>query len=221
LIEENPPDYVKLIVGPSAFIYPAPLVKMHGVWAFDGAAGAEEMTDRRIGLNELMTITVLEDLPALQAEYESVPRSGSNVRQYAQHFISSTGTQNGLYWEAANGEAQSPLGPQLKGSKVAEITSYYGYHYRMLTRQGAAAPGGAYEYLINGNLLGGYAAIAIPAKYGDTGIMTFMVNRYGTVYQKDFGAQTATLAAAITSYDPDASWRLARDELEDASAADD
>jgi len=220
LIQETSADHANLIIGPSAFIYPVPLVKIDGSWSFDTSAGVEELTDRRIGLNELMTMTVLEQLPDLQAEYESVPRNGTDVRQYAQRFLSSPGKQDGLYWDAAEGEAQSPLGPLLEDTNTEVLTIYYGYEYRMLKKQGAAAPGGAYDYLINGNMIAGYAAIAVPATYGDTGIMTFMINRYGVVYQKDLGEQTATLAAEITSYDPDSSWTLARDEITDVETPD-
>ena len=218
LIQENSPGNVTLIVGPDAFTYPVPLVKKGQRWEFDGAAGLEELDNRRVGLNELMTMTVLEDVPQLQEEYETVARDGSNVRAYAQKFLSDPGKQNGLYWDAAAGQPQSPLGPMLKEVDTSTVSSYYGYNYRMLTSQGTAAPGGAYDYVINGNMIAGFAAIAVPTKYGHTGIMTFIVNRYGVVYQKDLGENSVEAARAITSYNPDSSWSIARDETADAVA---
>lgn len=218
LIQKNTSDNVSLIIGPEAFIYPVPLVRKGKRWSFDSVAGAEELANRRVGLNELMTMTVLEDLPRLQREYEEAPRDGSNIRTYAQTFLSDTGKHNGLYWDAAEGEPQSPLGPMLKGTDTEVPSSYYGYNYRMLTSQGAAAPGGAYDYLVNGNLIGGFAAIAVPYKYGETGIMTFIVNRNGVVYQKDLGADTVEAAKAITSFNPDSGWTLARDVVAETAA---
>ncbi|MGB0132375.1 DUF2950 family protein [Dokdonella sp.] len=220
LIQENTADNVTLLVGADAFTYPVPLIRKGQRWEFDGAAGANELANRRVGLNELMTMTVLEELPLVQEEFESVARDGSNVRTYAQKFLSDPGKHNGLYWEAAENEAQSPLGPMLKDIDTRIATSYYGYNYRMLTRQGAAAPGGAYDYMVNGNMIGGFAAIAVPTRYGETGVMTFIVNRYGMVYQKDLGEQSAEIAKALTSYDPDSSWSLARDEAAESTASE-
>ncbi|MEZ5463345.1 DUF2950 family protein [Dokdonella sp.] len=219
LIQENSPDNVTLIVGADAFTYPVPLVRNGERWEFDGAAGADELANRRVGLNELMTMTVLEDLPNLQQEYEAVARDGSDVRAYAQKFLSDPGKHNGLYWDAAENEAQSPLGPMLKDVDTRAVSSYYGYNYRMLTSQGDAAPGGAYDYMINGNLIGGFAAIAVPTRYGETGVMTFIVNRYGVVYQKDLGEQSVEAARSITRYNPDSSWTPARDETVESAAA--
>lgn len=142
LIQQNSPDNVSLIVGPDAFIYPVPLVREGQRWSFDSVAGAQELANRRVGLNELMTMTVLEDLPDLQRKYDQVPHDGSNVRAYATKFISDSGKHNGLYWETAVGEPQSPLGPMLKDVDTRTSTSYYGYNYRMLTSQGSAARGG-------------------------------------------------------------------------------
>lgn len=219
LIQQNTSDNVSLIIGPDAFIYPVPLVRKGKRWSFDSVAGAEELANRRIGLNELMTMTVLEDLPTLQSEYEAVPHDGSNVRAFAQKFLSDSGKHNGLYWDAGKSDLQSPLGPMLKDVDTKAASSYYGYNYRMLTSQGADAPGGAYDYLINGNMIGGFAAIAVPTRYGETGVMTFIVNRYGVVYQKDLGEKSIEAAKAITSYNPDSSWSLARDEAADPVVA--
>lgn len=212
LIQKNSPDNVFLIVGPEAFIYPVPLVRKEQRWSFDSVAGAAELANRRVGLNELMTMTVLEDLPRLQREYEKTPHDGSDVRAYAQRFLSDGSKHDGLYWVAAQDEPQSPLGPILKDVDTKTATSYYGYNYRMLTSQGAAAPEGAHDYLINGYLIGGFAAIAVPARYGETGVMTFIVNRYGVVYQQDLGEKSVETAKAITSYNPDSSWSPGRGE---------
>lgn len=219
LIQQNSPDNVSLIVGPDAFIYPVPLVREGERWSFDSVAGAQELANRRVGLNELMAMTVLEDLPSLQREYEKASHDGSNVRAYATKFLSDGGKHDGLYWDAAEGQLQSPLGPMLKDVDTHAGTSYYGYNYRMLTGQGAAAPGGAYSYLINGHMVAGFAAISVPLRYGETGVMTFIVNRYGVVYQKDLGKNTAEAAKAITSYNPDSSWTVARDETPESVAS--
>jgi hypothetical protein len=210
LIEVAGPDRATIVIGKEAFPFPIPLVRSSNGWHFDAAAGAEELADRRIGLNELMTMTALESLVELQSTYEAQPRDDSGVRQYARRFISTPGTQDGLYWESAAGAPPSPLGPMFASTDSGRPDVYYGYRYRMLGAQGANAPGGAYDYLINGRLLGGHAAIAWPDRYGETGVMSFIVNRYGVVYQKDLGPQSSRVAAAIATYDPDGSWTPAR-----------
>ncbi len=207
---EDGPDRVTLVVGFRAYPFPLPLVRSERGWQFDGAAGAEEIIDRIVGMNELMAISVLGDYVDAQQRYASEPRDGSGVRKFATRVLSTPGKRDGLYWEAGEGEEPSPFGPAFEARGQADREApYYGYHYRILTRQGAAAPGGAYDYVINGNLVAGFAAVAWPAEYGHTGVMTFLVNHYGTVYQKDLGPESAKLAAGIREYAPDESWREA------------
>jgi hypothetical protein len=207
---EDAPDVVTLVVGTEAYVFPIPLEKREGGWAFDAASGAEEIADRTVGMNELMTISVLRDYVEAQRSYASEPRDASGVRRFASRFLSTPGQRDGLYWEAGEDEEPSPFGPLL-GEHVAAKAGepYYGYRYRILTRQGASAPGGAYSYVINGNLVAGFAAIAWPEEYGRTGVKTFLVNHYGVVYEKDLGPDTARVAAGMSAYAPDASWEEA------------
>jgi len=204
---EDGPDLVTLVVGFQAYPFPMPLARSEAGWRFDAAEGAEEIIDRTVGMDELMAITVLRDYVQAQQRYASEPRDGSPVRKFATRFLSTPGKRDGLYWEAGEGEEPSPIGPlfEARGEAIREAP-YYGYRYRILTRQGAAAPGGGYDYVINGNLVAGFAAVAWPDQYGRTGVMTFLVNHYGTVYQKDLGPDTAKLAPQIREYAPDESW---------------
>jgi hypothetical protein len=207
---EDGADRVTLVVGLEAYHFPLPLVRSERGWQFDAAAGAEEIIDRTVGMNELMAISVLRDYVEAQQRYASEPRDESGVRRFASRFLSTEGKRDGLYWESGPDEEPSPFGPLFgeRGEATREAP-YYGYHYRILTRQGTSAPGGAYSYVINGNLVAGFAAVAWPSEYGRTGVMTFIVNHYGTVYEKDLGKNTAKLAAGIQSYAPDESWREA------------
>lgn len=205
---EDAEDVVTLVVGLEAYVFPLPLVRSERGWSFDAASGVEEITDRTVGMNELAAIAVLRDYVEAQRRYAAEPRDGTNVRRFATRFLSTPGKRDGLYWESGEGEEPSPFGPLFgeRGEATREAP-YYGYHFRILTRQGASAPGGAYSYVINGNLVAGFAAVAWPAEYGRTGVMTFLVSHYGTVYEKDLGPDTAKRAAAIDAYAPDASWR--------------
>ena len=204
---EDGPDRVTLVVGLDAYPFPIPVVRSEGGWSLDAAAGAEEIADRTVGLNELMAISVLGDYVEAQRLYASEPRDGSGVRRFATRFLSSPGKRDGLYWETGADEDPSPFGPLLGEHGAAKRDEpYYGYHYRVLTRQGASAPGGAYSYVINGNLVAGFAAVAWPAEYGRTGVKTFLVNHYGTVYEKDLGPDTERLGGRISVYAPDESW---------------
>jgi len=209
-VRQDAPDRVTLVVGLQAYPFPMPLVHSERGWSFDAAAGAEEIANRTVGMNELAAISVLRDYVAAQQRYASEPRDGTPVRRFASRFLSTPGKRDGLYWDAGPDEEPSPFGPIFEEHGSAKKDApYYGYHYRILTRQGAAAPGGAYSYVINGNLVAGFAAVAWPAEYGRTGVMTFLVNHYGTVYEKDLGPDTAKLAARIGAYAPDESWRQA------------
>jgi hypothetical protein len=185
-------------------------VKTGQGWRFDTKAGAEEMRLRRIGRNELAVMQVMLAIYDAEKEYARVDRNRDGVLQYAAKFTSSPGKQDGLYWPTKANEPQSPLGPAVVAARTAgggSDAGYYGYRYKLLTGQGKNAPGGAYDYTVRGRMIGGFAAVAWPVKYGDTGVMTFMVSHDGVVYEKDLGPDTAARAAAITRFDPDSSWQ--------------
>ena len=204
-----------LIIGADDFPFPIPLANKAGEWQFDTAAGLDEILRRRIGRNELAAIQVSIAYVQAQNEYASLDPAGLGSHVYAQRIVSRPGTKDGLYWPTAEGETPSPLG-ELAAAASAEgykagpkPIPYHGYYYRILTRQGADAPGGAYDYLVNGKMIGGFALLAFPAEYGNSGIMTFMVNQDGTVYQKDLGLETTELARKIDSFSPDQTWSKA------------
>jgi hypothetical protein len=198
-----------------------PLVKVDGKWYFDVAAGREEILNRRIGRDELGAIAVCHAYVDAQREYASRDRTGDGVLEYAQYLMSTPGKHDGLYWSAKNpGDEVSPLGPLVAqahqegyhrrtGLLTQNQSPYHGYYFQVILRQGRHAPGGKYSYVINGHMIGGFALVAWPAEYGNTGIMTFIVNQQGKVYQKDLGPNTDKLAPKITTYDPDASWKPA------------
>lgn len=199
-----------IAVGKEGWTFPIPLVKTAQGWRFDTRAGVEEMRIRRIGRNELSVMQALLAIRDAQMEYALVDRNGNGLREYATRFESTPGRKDGLYWPTKAGEPPSPLGPLFARAQAAggsRDVGYYGYRYRLLTGQGKNAPGGAYEYVLTkGAKIGGFAVIAWPVKYGDTGVMTFMVNHDGVIFEKDLGPDTATRAAAITRFDPDPSW---------------
>jgi hypothetical protein len=205
---------VKLYLGAENWPFPIPLVKKGEVWLFDTAAGKKEVLFRRIGRNEFATIDVLGELAQAQKEYESAPRDGATVKQYAQKFLSDKGRQNGLYWATAAGEPQSPIGPLIaEASKTYTKakegpTPFNGYYFRMLEAQGKDAPGGMMSYMSNGKMIRGFAIVAYPAKYRNSGVMTFMVGSDGKIYQKDLGAQTATIGSNMKQFNPDKTWEL-------------
>jgi hypothetical protein len=208
-------DHLVLLVGADQWPLPMPLVRKDGRWRFDGAAGADELVLRRIGANELNTIDVMHGFVAAQEDYAATGHDGQKPGVYARQLRSSPGKQDGLYWEVAAGEAPSPAGPLLASAAAEGYANtgaqrahapYHGYLYRMLTSQGAAASGGAQDYLADGKLTGGVALLAYPATYGASGIMTFIVNQDGVVWQRDLGTDTAQAAAAIRQFNPDDSW---------------
>lgn len=204
------------LFGPDAWPFPIPLVKGEGGWRFDTAAGREELLNRRIGHNELQTLTALHEIVDAQREYARAGRDGK-APAFAVRFRSSEGKHDGLYWPPVDGEVRSPLGDLLAGSESAGPTPrpFHGYQYRMLTGQGPNAPGGEKSYLDKDGLLtGGFAVIAWPEKYGNSGVMTFLVNQRGIVYQKDLGAETEAVASAIKAYDPGEAWSPTSDELQ-------
>ncbi|HTQ77601.1 MAG TPA: DUF2950 domain-containing protein [Burkholderiales bacterium] len=204
-----------LHVGEQDWPLPIPLVRKHGAWSFDTAAAAAEILDRRIGRNELNAIQVCLAIVDAQRDYASVDRDGSGIRSFARRLVSARGTKNGLYWPAAAGEPQSPLGPLVaqaaaegrRGPKAGpHPVPYHGYYYRILTAQGPHAQNGARDYLVQGRMLGGFALVAYPARYGDSGVMTFIVNQAGVVYQRNLGAATAGTARAMRTFDPGPGW---------------
>lgn len=213
---------VILNVGTQDWPFPVPLVRQSAGWQFDTAAGLEELLNRRIGRNELGVLAVLRACVEAQRDYASKDRDGDEVLEYAQKLASSPGKTDGLYWPTElNGEV-SPLGPLVasaqgegyfSGSSKArsEPQPFHGYYFKLLTRQGKHAPGGKYNYVINGNMIGGFAFVAWPAEYGESGIMTFIVNQQGRVYQRDLGRATARLAKQLDTYDPDSSWSVSPD----------
>ena len=204
-----------LVVGSNDWPFPIPLVKKGEGWVFDTEKGREEVLNRRIGDNELSAIQVSLAYCDAQREYAQKDRDGDGLVEYAQKLRSDPGKKNGLYWEAKTGEEVSPLGPfaaravkegYAGSAKADKPAPYHGYYYRILSAQGKDAPGGAYSYLIKGNMIGGFALVAYPAEYGNSGVMTFIVNHDGKVFQKDLGEKTASAAAAMKEYNPDSSW---------------
>jgi hypothetical protein len=210
-------DQVSVIIGKDNWPFPIPIVKRGEGWAFDTQAGQEEMLNRRIGRNELNAIQVCLAYVEAQREYASTDREQDGVIQYAQKFASDTYRRNGLYWEPAEGEVPSPLGPfaakaAAEGYRRAadKPTPYHGYYYKILKGQGKSAPGGAFSYVINGHMVAGFALVAWPAEYGVSGVMTFVVNQNGTVYEKDLGPKTEGIVKAMTLYNPDRTWKRAQ-----------
>jgi len=216
--EEQGSDTRIALLGNDAWAFPIPLVRADGAWHFDVAAGAEEIANRRIGRNELSTLATLHAYVDAQREYASQGRDGQ-PRAFASKLFSSAGKHDGLYWPAAQGEPESPFGPEIaqaasQGYKRSEgePLPYHGYYFRVLLEQGSKAPGGKELYAdAQGRMTGGFALLAWPARYGMSGVMTFEVNQRGLVYQRDLGEETETQVAQIRAFDPDASWDPAGD----------
>jgi len=212
-------DRAIIVIGKDDWPFPIPVIKKDGKWFFDTKKGRDEVLNRRIGMNELFTIQTVLAVVDAQMEYAMTDHDGDGLREYAEKFASDPGKRNGLYWEIKEGEAPSPLGELLvkakaegysqKGSRGNPVP-YHGYFYKILKAQGKNAPGGAYEYIINGNMIGGFAVVAWPAKYGNSGVMTFIVNHDGVVYQKNLGKDTDKIVKAMTKYDPDKTWERAQ-----------
>jgi hypothetical protein len=196
--------------GQAAWPFPIPLVKTKKGWAFDTAAGSDEIFNRRIGRNELQTIQTCLAIVTAQYEYFSRDRDGDGIREYAQVIRSTPGLHDGLFWPAAAGEPQSPLGELFAAAAAegykSEKSAYHGYLYKVLSAQGPAAPDGAYDYVVRGNQIGGFAIYAYPADYGESGIMTFIVNHSGVIYQRDQGEQSESDVAKLTTFNPSAGW---------------
>jgi hypothetical protein len=204
-----------LVVGNDDWPMPIPAVKGAKGWTLDTAAGSRELLARRIGANELAAIEVVRAVVDAQLDYAGADRDANGVRDYARKFLSSPGKKDGLYWPTKEGEQPSPLGPLIvqaagegyKGKAGSPAPAYHGYYYRILTAQGKDAKGGALNYVVQGRMIGGFAVVAYPAQYGNSGIMTFIANYDGKVYQKDLGDKTTEVAKAMKAYNPDSSWK--------------
>lgn len=207
---------ITLILGKDRWPFPIPLVKAGEAWRFDTAAGAEEILNRRIGRNELSAIEVSRAYVDAQREYSSKDRNDDGIREYAQHIASHPNQRDGLYWPVKAGEEPSPMGVLIARARDEGYENmgvrtkrepYHGYYYRILKRQGPHAPTGAHEYIVNNRMIGGFALVAFPAQYGASGVMTFIVNQDGVVYQKNLGPDTTRIARQMKEYDPDSSWK--------------
>jgi hypothetical protein len=211
-----PDDSQMLLVGADNYVFPIPLKKnADGKWSFDAAAGREEILNRRIGRNELAVIDNCRGAAQAQTEYHSQLHDGATAKQYALKFISDPGKHNGLYWQSAEGQPQSPLGPLAAFATSEGYTvkpdahaPFHGYFFHMLTGQSNKARGGARNYIVAGKMTGGFAFVAYPAEYGSSGVMTFIINQDGALLQKDLGNTTVQTASAMTEFDPDNSWSL-------------
>lgn len=221
-ISESGDGRVFLLVGEDGWAFPAPLVRKGKGWGFDLAAGREEVLNRRIGRNELATMKTMLEIVDAQREYAAADPDGDGYHDYARKIRSSDGKRDGLYWPTAAGEVPSPLGELIAhaanegygkssagkaGSAKSSPGAYHGYRYRLLTSQGKDAHGGAYSYLVNDRLIGGFAVVAYPAKYGVSGIMTFITSHEGVVYEKNLGPETEKTVAAMRSFNPGAGWK--------------
>jgi hypothetical protein len=213
LIKEGDTKAV-LQIGAEDWPFPIPLVKKNQQWVFDTKKGKEEMNNRRIGRNELSTIQVCLAYVDAQREYAAKDRDGDGLFEYAQKFVSTPGKKDGLYWEAKPGEEESPLGDfaaRAAGEGYKKTSNkpvpYHGYYFRVLKAQGKNATGGAYDYLVNGRMIGGFGMVAYPAKYGVSGVMTFVVNHDGIVYEKNLGKDTTRIARAMKLFNPDKTWK--------------
>lgn len=214
-LDKSVAEFVTLEVGADKWPFPIPIVADGGKWHFDSGTGAEELINRRVGANELDTIQSCLAYVDAQREYYMRNAENAPLLHYASRLISTEGRKDGLYWPAAETEEESPLGEGFAKARAegylqegtAKGEPFHGYIYRLLTRQGANAVGGAYDYVVNDQLLGGFGVVAFPAEYGNSGVMTFIVNHEGVVYSKDLGADTAKLAMAMESFDPAPDWK--------------
>lgn len=211
----EPDGTATLYVGAENWPAPIPIVKnSSGQWYFDTEAGVKEILYRRVGTNENDAIDTLHTLVEAQCEYASTARDGDKTKHYALKFISTEGKQDGLHWKTDDNQAPSPIGPLIadaagQGYEVRQGkgTPFHGYYFRMLTKQGPAAKGGARDYLVNGQLAHGFAFVAYPAEYRNSGVMTFIVNQNGVVYERDLGTDTGKIGAEMSEYNPDPTWR--------------
>jgi hypothetical protein len=210
----EPDQTATLYIGADNWPFPISIVKnSSGAWYFDTETGKKEILYRRVGTNENDAIDTLHGLVDAQHDYASESRDGDKTKHYASKFLSDEGKRNGLYWKTSDDEAPSPIGPQIVAAagkgynfQQGQQAPFHGYYFRILTKQGPAAKGGARDYIVNGKLARGFAFVAYPAEYRNSGVMTFIVNQDGVVFQKDLGSGTPELAAAMTEYNPDKTW---------------
>jgi len=209
------PTHATVLIGKDEFPTAIPLVQKNGTWMWDVAEGRYELLIRKIGENELDTIAVCRGYVEAQVAYAILDPDKTGVHQYAQKVISTAGKHDGLYWPPQAGGPESPIGEKIARAIAEGYTSktqpYHGYYYKVLTAQGPSAPLGEMDFLVQGHMIGGFALVAWPAEYGDSGIMTFIVNQQGRVYQKDLGPKTSRLASRMKVYDPDSTWTLSPD----------
>jgi hypothetical protein len=207
-IEHEGDSKATLLIGENDWPFPFPIMRHADGWRFDVKSGAEEVLNRRIGRNELAAIQVCLAYVDAQREYAMQSGDGHGLHPYATKLVSTPGKKDGLYWRTAEGEPPSPLGPLAAKAKAEGYTEqpYHGYYYRVLASQGASATGGAYDYVVHGKMIGGFALVAYPARWGASGVMTLIVNHDGFVYQKNLGPRSAAIAASMTRFDPDSSW---------------
>ena len=215
-LRDDGKDRKVLYIGDQAWPVPFPLVKEGKSWRFDTEAGIEEVVNRRVGENELNAIAICKAYIDAQIQYSDVDRDGDEVLEYAQKIGSTEGKKDGLFWESGDNEELSPFGPLIADSKDylegrEPGDPFKGYYYKIITRQGSGAAGGRYDYIINGNMIAGFAFIAFPADHGNSGIMTFMCSHQNKVYQKNFGDDSDLIAAGIDEYNPDATWSQVED----------
>ncbi|MBY8975847.1 DUF2950 domain-containing protein [Rhodobacteraceae bacterium NNCM2] len=211
----------RLYIGDDQWPFPITMVQTDGGWSFDADAAREEMLETRIGLNELDVIDLLKGYVRVQGEFRQTDYDGDGVMEFASHIISATDKRDGLYWPPAPGVPESPVGDFIARAAASgysidgrdvEPEPYLGYYFHVLTEQGEAAPGGAMDYMVNGNMVGGHALIAFPAEYGETGIMSFMVGENGVIYEADLGEETLDIADKIESFDPGDDWEILVEE---------
>ena len=220
-VERVSDDHYTLEVGEDQWPFPVPLVRKDGAWHFDTNAGKDEVINRRVGDNELHALNSLRAAAQAQRDYAAADHDGDEVREFAQKIVSTSGHKDGLYWSPLIDGEISPLGPafaaaQREGYLRRPLSPdapepFHGYLFKILKRQGKHAPGGAYDYVINGNMIGGFAFVAWPSEYGESGVMTFIINQQGKVYQKDLGPQTESIVEKMKEYDPDPSWTRSKD----------
>jgi len=218
ILQKMSADKVTFCIGKDNWPLPIPIVKAGAKWVFDAEQGKQEILNRRIGRNELHVMDVLHAYTDAQHEYASRDCGGGGVVEFAQKLISTQGKRDGLYWEVKKGEKQSPLGPLVaraakEGYADADLSPFHGYYFKILKSQGKHAQGGAYDYVVKGKMLLGFALVAYPAEYGNSGVMAFIVNQEGIIYEKDLGKDTTRMAEEMKIFDPDKTWKKVKETL--------